>query len=196
MRVDSDGRPSATQITEGADQQGSAAQELDVVELACQRHGSPCRVPRSLDLARAVPDVSQGKEQLGLPAGVGLVGKLHRLQGALVLAGRFLVGDGVGGVHRGPGRVVHGLVDGATSRRFSIVVGELAEVGHEVGLVHGLDGFTHPLVQPNAANGRELVIERLAHQVVGEVEAVGTTFVLDDEAGSNAPFQGVEQLVR
>src|SRR5204862_7681700 len=79
LRVDSDGRPSATQIAEGANQQGSAAQELDVVELACQRHGPPCRVPRPLDLARAVPDVSQGKEQLGLTAGVGLVGELHRL---------------------------------------------------------------------------------------------------------------------
>src|SRR4029453_4625038 len=66
--------------------------------------------------------------------------------------------------------VVNGLADIAGRRRLEEVVGELRQVGLRVAGVHRLQVFADFAVQADSAGGRELLVERVSDERMGEPE--------------------------
>ena len=96
-------------------------------------------------------------------------------------------GAGLGGEGDGVG---DRLVDGAGSNARQVVVGQIGERGGAG--MEAFEGFAGPPVQPCPPQAREVVVQGVPHEGVGEAEPAGRLRVLHDDPHEKGEFDQVE----
>lgn len=173
---------------EAAEAERGARQEVGVLHAAGEvdrgQQGGAGGVAAGLHLRLAAV-----QEQLAAAAVVVLAEHVERgerrveeVGGALVGQGGQRLAPGALGVLEGLGRVAH-------RRRLDEVVRELGGAGRRA-----LERLAHRGVQPGAARGREVAVEGLADEAVGEAEAPGRAGRLLDELHGEGLVELLEQV--
>ena len=140
---------------------------------------------------------AQREQQLVVPAFVAGAGEVERLQRPLVVPGRLLVGQDRQGTVAGPHRVVDGLLDIASAERaLEEVVGQLGQMALGPARAHCFERVADLTVQRRAPAGRQLLVERLADETMGEHVPARRTVELLDDLCRGRLVEHLEQLHR
>ncbi len=148
--------------------------------------------PARRRIARARLGVAEPEQQVAAPQRVDVEPRLQRLQRAPVVAHGLLEGEHRHGLLGRQHRVVDRLAVAIEVARLVEVVRELGRRG-VVARREPLQRLADRVVQPHPARGHVLVVERLAHQRVGEHEAVDVVLDLADQPGVDRLLQGRDQ---
>ena len=149
------------------------------------------RRARALAFARRQLGIAERDQDLAARRIVGGDGRVERVQRPCIVAGRFLVGEEPGRALRRRDAVAYGAAGVACGRALRKVVRERREMRIEIGATRLLDDLADAPVQADAQRRRQIVVQRLAHEGVGEgiaADAVG-------RGGEDPGLRGlVEQL--
>jgi hypothetical protein len=170
-----------------------AREPLAVAEAARQVGGLLEARPRRPAVAGAPARVAEPEQHVGATLERHLTSRAEQPQGTLVVPARLLVGEqGRGPVPRA-NEVVDRRRDVAERRGQREVVGDLREVRIEVVAVEVLEDGADPAVEVEALGGREVLVERLADQLVDEPVLTWDGGVLRDDARVAGLVEHLEQ---
>ena len=155
-----------------------------------RRRGTPPSRPE-LFPAR-ISRLAEREEQLAARPLVARVRQVERVERRLVEARGLLVGEERERAIAGAPGVAQALVEVAAGDG---VVRELGEVGSRLVAVERLERLDRQPVQPDAAGGREPLVERVADEDVGEAKTTAAAGNVGDDAGGHRLVEHVEQLV-
>jgi hypothetical protein len=128
-------------------------------------------------------DVAESQQQLPVPVPARVLQHRQQVQGPRVVPGRVLVGEQRRGVVAGTGGVLDGQRRIAQRGRPAEVVRELRQMRPEVVVERLLEHQADAVVELEPALGRQVVVQGLAHQLMGEGVAPWSRRVVAHDPG-------------
>ena len=180
---------------DAAEPQRRGGEGVGIAELARDGGGALEAVPGPLHVAGARERVAEREEQA---AAARLVRRRQRqaAQGEIEVLGRLFVGQAAERILGGADGIVDRRLDAvAAERGLEEVVRELVVVRFGPGRVDVDQDLGDAPVQARAPDGAQLLVQRLAHQRVGEEVAAAGTGHLGDHAGVDRLVERVERAL-
>ena len=183
----------AGQRTLPADGEGRASHLVAMAEGLGRRRRRPERSAAGVRLPTLDLGIAERDEHVD-PGVVGGIPQLEGVERHLVEAGALLVGHELHRAVPGAQGVADRLLGRPGAGALGEVEGELGQAALHLGGL-ALDRLTDLQVQAHAPGGRDVPVEGLPHDRVGEAVVAGDVRLLGEQASGDGLVQQVEQLV-